>query len=247
MLLVPIADGEKKKAQGFCGDTIQYLHINSNRICIRWGHPFQLTGSPEAKCWIAFCLTRANLYGKNRAYNFHMKHGNKESFWYGFNITAIILIILFLLSIPLFTVWAQYQKTVSMSIETSSALVNGPATFFVEISNGEETPLNAVEFELHFDPEALLITSIVPEPALCEERFIITNKINHASGTLIFQCGTVTPFTGKEGRIATIYAIPLSLGTSSIAFASSTTHVLAHDGYGTDVTAERKDLIFTAI
>ncbi len=193
-------------------------------------------------------LTENNLNGKNRAYNLHMKHSNKESFWYGFNVTAIVLIILFLLSIPLFTVWAQYQKTVSISVENQfAAKVNDTAIFSVEIDNDSETPLNAVEFELHFDPTVLLVTSLVPEPTLCEERFVITNKIDHASGTLTFQCGTVTPFTGKTGRIAIINAIPLSLGTSSITFASSTTHVLAHDGYGTDVTAERKDLVFTSI
>jgi hypothetical protein len=193
-------------------------------------------------------LTKNSSNGRNRAYNLHMKHSNKESFWYGFNITATILIILFLLSIPLFTVWAQYQKTVDMSIRSSNATkVSSPAVFSVEISNESETPLNAVEFELHYDPKTLLITSVTPHPTLCEDRFIITNEIDHASGTVIFQCGTVTPFSGKAGSIATINAIPISFGTSSITFASSTTHVLAHDGYGTDVTDERKPFIFTSI
>jgi len=177
-----------------------------------------------------------------------MKHSNKGSFWYGFNITAIILILLFLLSIPLFTVWAQYQKTVDISLESQFAPeVSKPAIFSVEIHNDTETPLNAVEFELHFDPKTLFVTSLVPESTLCEERFIITNRIDYASGTVTFQCGTVTPFTGKTGSIAKINAIPISLGTSSITFASSTTHVLAHDGYGTDVTDERKPLTFTSI
>jgi hypothetical protein len=43
MLLVPIADGEKKKAQGFCGDTIQYLPLNSNRMCTNAMDEFDLS------------------------------------------------------------------------------------------------------------------------------------------------------------------------------------------------------------
>lgn len=188
------------------------------------------------------------LSGRNRAYNPYMKQRDTHSFWYGFNVTAIILIVLFLLSIPLFSVLAEFQKTVSINVNASLVTkVSIPTSFSVDIINEAETPLNAVEFELHYDPKSLRITDVIPQSTLCEERFIISNTIDHASGTIFFQCGTVIPFTGKSGNLAKINAIPLSSGTSSITFASSTTHVLAHDGYGTDVTAERKDLVFTSL
>lgn len=176
-----------------------------------------------------------------------MKVNDKQSFRYGFNLTATVLIILFILSIPLFSAVAQYYKTVDITVVAPTASVSIPTVFTVQIENKQQTPLNAIEFELQYDPTMLVVTQVIPQRTLCEERFIITNSINHASGTIVFQCGTVTPYSGKTGTIATIHATALTAGTSSLMFASSTTHVLAHDGYGTDATANRTGISFTAI
>jgi hypothetical protein len=173
-----------------------------------------------------------------------MEKQTKHGFWYGFNLAAIILIVLFILGIPLLYAFAEFLTSVDLSLKQESTVtLLTPAVFTLEINNTESTPLNAVEFELSYDPQAILITSIEPSTALCEERFVITNEINHASGTTLFQCGTVTPFSDTEGVIATIHAIPLRSGTTTLTFGEQT-HVLAHDGLGTDVTRERESITF---
>ena len=177
----------------------------------------------------------------------HMKKEHRRGFLYAFNITAFILIVLFAITTTLLHAFETLTQNVNMHIEgagASSLLV--PTTFSVAITNASTTPLNAVEFELHFDPKAVHLTSINPLPTLCEDRFIITNSINNASGTALFQCGTVTPFRGSAGVIATINAIPLRTGTSSMRF-GTTTHVLAHDGLGSDVTGIKTGYIVSTI
>ena len=176
-----------------------------------------------------------------------MEQRQKRGFWYGFNIAAITLIALFLLGLPLFQAFASFLQSVDLqAVQNEPAFAYVPTTFTIEVSNEEAAALNAVEFELSYDPEAVLITSITPHQTLCEERFVISNRIHHASGTALFQCGTITPFTQMRGTIATVHAIPLQSGTTTISF-GDTTHVLAHDGYGTDKTRALYDLVFSAI
>jgi len=177
-----------------------------------------------------------------------MKNGNNHGFWYAFNLTAIILIIFFVFAVPFLYAFVQFAQSVDLKATQTQgdASLLLPTTFTVEIENTSKTPLNAVEFQLHYDPKALMVTQITPLWTLCEERFIITNTINNASGTAFFQCGTVTPFSEVSGVIAIIHTIPLASGTSSVSFGTQT-HVLAHDGYGTNVTKETHDLIFTTL
>jgi hypothetical protein len=176
-----------------------------------------------------------------------MEKGTQHGFWYSFNLAAIILIILFLLGIPLVFAFAEFIQSVDLSAtQRTPAAAFIPTTFTIEVANTQNTPLNAVEFELQYDPQALLITSIIPHDTLCEEQFIIANTFDNASGTALFQCGTIAPFTQKEGTVATVHAIPLSSGTTSILF-GELTHVIAHDGFGTDVTRERNGLAFTSL
>lgn len=178
----------------------------------------------------------------------HMKNSHRHGFWYAFNLTAFILIVLFAIAAPLLHAFELIKESVDIHATqaTKAALLHVPTSFTVDIQNGSSTLLNAAEFELHYDPNALLVTSIVPHSTLCEDRFIITNAIDNASGTALFQCGTVTPFAGKAGTIATVYVTPLVSGTSSVTFGTST-HVLAHDGMGTDATRKVSNLVFSTI
>jgi hypothetical protein len=170
-----------------------------------------------------------------------MKNFTGGGFWQGFNVTAGILIVFFLALVPLVRAYQDFKESVDMGL-----IQTATSTFAVVIDNAQNTPLNAVEFELHFDPTKIQITDIISTGVLCEDRFIITNRISNASGTTLFQCGTVTPFTNKTGTIATVYTKPIEIGTSTITF-GETTHVLAHDGYGTDATRERTNLVFTSL
>jgi hypothetical protein len=176
-----------------------------------------------------------------------MEHHHKHGFWYGFNLTAIILIIFFVIGIPLLFALANFVQSVDITAtQTQQTDAYLPTSFTIDITNASNTPLNAVEFELNYDPAKLQITQIVPHSTLCEERFVLANTFNNASGTALFQCGTVTPFKGSHGVIATVHTTPLVSGTSTISFGTFT-HVLAHDGFGTDVTKDRTPLIFTAL
>ncbi len=174
-----------------------------------------------------------------------MQHSNKQSFWHGFNIAAIIIVTLFALGIPLLHTIASILESVDIkALQTDEAYLYSPTTFTIAVSNELSSPLNAIEFELNYNPKELLITKIEPHTPLCEERFLIQNVIDTASGTASFQCGTITPFEGTDGTIATIHAIPLVSGTSTVTFGTRT-NVLAHDGYGTNLTRTRSDLIFS--
>lgn len=105
------------------------------------------------------------------------------------------------------------------------------------------TPLNAAEIEFFFDPSHVQIENLSIAATLCEERFVITKEVDNDIGRIFYQCGTVTPFAGTSTTLATLTITPLAVGTSTIAFGTDT-NVLAHDGYGTNVTKERIDSQF---
>lgn len=177
----------------------------------------------------------------------YMKREEKHALWNGLNITTVVFIIIFAIMFPLFFVFAEFAQSVDIKATqatTTHAYVQ--TSFTINIINESNTPLNVVELELNYDPNALFIIGIIPHTTLCEERFMMTNSFDNASGTAFFLCGTITPFTQNEGVVATVYAIPLSSGTSSVTFGAST-RVLAHDGYGTDATRERGEFIFTTL
>ena len=176
-----------------------------------------------------------------------MKNKRGRGFWYGFNTTALILSFFFLFLVPLLQAYIDFSHSVNMSMqqpERGTPFTEMPVRITLE--NTSHTPLNAVEFELTYNPKELHITKVIPLRTLCEDRFVITNSFNNASGTSLFQCGTITPFTNATGTIAIIYVMPLIQGTTSLGF-GSTTHVLAHDGYGTDATKERNGITLTSL
>lgn len=176
-----------------------------------------------------------------------MNARNNNSFWYGFNLTAVILTGFFLLLVPVLQAYINYSQSVDMGMyQSDTSFMNTETPVAITIDNTSQIPLNAVEFELLYNPKELQITKIVPLSTLCEERFILTNTINNASGTSLFQCGTISPFSNTTGTLALVYAIPLLQGTTSLRF-GSTTHVLAHDGYGTDATKNRVGITLTSL
>lgn len=177
-----------------------------------------------------------------------MKQTSTFGFWYGFNITSAILIPCFFLLIPLLYAFEHFAQSVDITLEQQGvAFINQETVLAITLTNASGTPLNAAEFEINFDPKAVTIQSIIPEHDLCEERFILTNNVQNASGSASFACGTITPFSDKTGTIARIHVIPLAVGTSSIYFTASSTQVLAHDGQGTDATRKLQNLVFTTL
>lgn len=160
-----------------------------------------------------------------------MKTSARGQFWYTFNILALILSVFFILFVPVVQGFEDFRQTVDIFLKGGNTETD---TYTIEIGNASSTPLNAIEFELSYNPKEITITEIVSHGVLCEERFIITNAIDNKNGTALFQCGTVTPFINATGTVATIYTKRRS-NDASLTF-GTTTHVLAHDGYGTDAT-----------
>ena len=177
-----------------------------------------------------------------------MAKQHDSGFLKGFNITALLLTVCFLFFAPLLQAFVGFAESVDVSLtQEIPAQVFVATDIRVTLTNASNTPLNAIGFEIHYDPKALQVTKITPHNTLCEEQFIIDNTINNASGTVSFACGTITPFTEIIGTAATLQVIPLTSGTSTLSFATTTTHVLVHDGFGTDATRARHDLVFSAM
>ena len=175
-----------------------------------------------------------------------MKHTLKNTFWYGFNITALALIAGFIVLTPFVYGFEQLSKTVDVYLTpTVNTATADSFVFTVDITNASSTPLNAAEFELIFNPKEISLIKIVPERTLCEDQFLITNTVDNQSGTALFQCGTLAPFTAATGTIATVYAHILTTNTVNIRF-GTTTHILAHDGYGTDVTRSTQTALISS-
>lgn len=113
----------------------------------------------------------------------------------------------------------------------------------IELTNNE-TILNAGEIEVFFDPAQLIVTAINISSALCEPRFVITKEIDNKNGRIFYQCGTITPFTRPTTTLATVTVLPQHTGTSSLVFGTNT-HLLAHDGKGTNVLQRFKNTFYT--
>ena len=187
-------------------------------------------------------------YGIKMASSKNMKNQSDNGFWKGFNTTALLLTFCFLFFAPLLQAFVDFRESVDLSlIQEVPSQVFVATDITVTLTNASSTPLNAVEFEIHYNPKALQVTKITPHHTLCEEQFVIESTINNASGTVSFACGTITPFTGIKGTVATLQITPLTSGTSTLTFSTTTTHVLAYDGYGTDATKGRQNLILRTI
>jgi len=115
-------------------------------------------------------------------------------------------------------------------------------TIEVKVS-GNEGLLNAAEVEILFDPTHLQVDTLVIEETICEDRFVITKEIDNATGRVFYQCGTISPLDYSSATIATLIVSPYKAGQSDITF-GDTTNVLAHDGYGSNMTKERLTSVF---
>ena len=161
----------------------------------------------------------------------------------GFMIAALVLIPIFgsMFFFAVLVNAAEYLAPApTVNIEAAQRTDNT-----IDILLSDNTgPINAAEVELQFDPSYIYVSDLTIAPELCEERFVITKVIDNEIGRIFYQCGTVTPFTGTSTVLATLEVTPLALGTSTLSFATSSTNILAHDGYGSNVTKQRLDGLY---
>ncbi len=127
-----------------------------------------------------------------------------------------------------------YLVTAEQTAETGNYFV---ADVFI---TNDQTPLNAMEAEIYFDPDLFAVTDFAFGTSLCENRFILDNVIDNANGRLHMSCGTITPFSGNAAIFGTITAIPLKSGITNLTFGEQT-HVHVHDGLGTEIVRDTYD------
>ena len=78
-----------------------------------------------------------------------MKHTHKYGFWYGFNITAVLLIPFFLFLVPILHAYQEFAQSVDLHLEqTGTAIVQQEIALSITMDNENATPLNAIEFEI---------------------------------------------------------------------------------------------------
>jgi hypothetical protein len=169
-----------------------------------------------------------------------MQKVHRKGFWFGFNVTALTILCVLMLLIPLLRVFASFTEKVDIFLNATAATsTTGIVVFEITAQNPQNALLNAAEFSLTFDPKKLQIMRVVPGTALCEERFLFNNVIDNKIGTVNLQCGTLTPSSEHTSVIATLYAKRLTKKPIFPGF-SKETRVLAHDGFGTDLTGSNR-------
>lgn len=152
-------------------------------------------------------------------------------FWRSYLITAVAGLVL----LPLATdAFIDYHGQAVDIYATSTVTAAGAPAVAIQALNTDALAVNAFEIELSFDPAQLQLSSSTVASPLCEDRFVISNHVDNERGTALIQCGTITPFTGTSTTLA-VFSMTNATNTSSLTFGSRT-NILAHDGYGTNVT-----------
>lgn len=108
------------------------------------------------------------------------------------------------------------------------------------VITNDQTPLNAMEAEVYFDPTLFAVVDFTFGSSLCNDLFVIDRVIDNETGHLHMSCGTLEPFTGNATVFGTITAVPLKEGVTELTFGEQT-HVHVHDGLGTEIARDTYD------
>lgn len=97
--------------------------------------------------------------------------------------------------------------------------------------------VNAYELQISYDPTRHEVLSVVPASSACEDRFVISRKIDQQAGTIYLACGTITPPpVGQPVPLASIVFKRSATETLPlIAVDTTSSAVYQHDGQGTRV------------
>lgn len=136
---------------------------------------------------------------------------------------------------------SEFFKSIETDV-TITPYVKNSHTIEILLTNNS-IPLNAAEVELFFDPTQLIVTDLKIAESICQQHFVITKYVNNENGKIFYQCGTVNPFSGSSTVLATLSVMPVKTGTSTLYFGKNT-HLLAHDGYGTNVLTHINESVY---
>lgn len=145
-----------------------------------------------------------------------------------FSVLAIIL------TLPVFGTAEYTHPTPILHITEIPDGSLSTTTYAIELINNSAS-LNMFEFEVEFSNADVELTALDIASDLCEERFTVQNEIDTIAGNWHVACGTITPHTAAQTRLATFSLTTKTSQASAVVFGEST-HFYLHDGKGTEIT-----------
>lgn len=179
------------------------------------------------------------------ALRYHLRSRGEERSWRYYVLLVIVAIPVLALSLCAF--YAQnsgflkleripyilYNSTIRLQPESGIYDMDFDQRMSVIVDTGDES-INAVQVELVFDPEAVLIKSLNTDASACS--YVIENTIDQKAGRARLNCVVLHPEVGRQSiKIAEAIVHPKHKGTFSLSFDPEETKVLANDGLGTNV------------
>ncbi|EKD56999.1 MAG: hypothetical protein ACD_58C00030G0003 [uncultured bacterium] len=160
-------------------------------------------------------------------------------------LNSIILLILALGSVGLIFLEIKALRSFGFPITPKTATILIPTEkqyllgeifpLNLEVA-GIETPINAMQIDLAFDPQFLQVIEISKLNSFAT--IFIQEEINNTLGFVRLSGGLPNPgFEGPVGKFATVYFQTQKPGTVEVRFLSSSL-ILANDGRGTNVLKE---------
>jgi len=150
------------------------------------------------------------------------------------SVISVCAFFILLWSIPPYTNARTEDFSHTLSYGSSTPLVNETKYTLPILFHNDGTPVNAARMVLHFNPELISVDEFRITEALCEPSFVITQSIDNTSGKVLYECGTISPFSGTTTALAHLTIAPKTEAHTTLGF-GTTTSVHAHNGFGTDV------------
>ena len=149
-------------------------------------------------------------------------------------LLGILIICLFIL-LPA----KSFAAGALMSLSSSAGVYSSgkDLTTSLIINSGGGQGINAAESVVKFDPKQLKVKKIDKTGSIFE-LWPKGPKIDNVKGTITFDGGRPTAFKATAGLVFKITFTPQKAGTFNIKIASSTSYILAADGYATNILAE---------
>jgi hypothetical protein len=140
-------------------------------------------------------------------------------------------------SVALTPEYSMYNSTISFQPDANLVRENTEQVISIETKSGGEA-VNVVSAEVLFDPRKAEILEISTARSFCEKEFFLERDIDNGAGRAQITCVLPSPGFAGDGVLADLIIRPLSIGTFSLTFGTST-QVLANDGLGTSVLRDQ--------
>lgn len=128
--------------------------------------------------------------------------------------------------------YALYNSTIRLQPDFGIYNIETEQRYSVFVDSGDES-INAVGFEILFDPKAVEVKTIDTTNSSCS--YVINTHIDQDAGLASLSCVILDKGLGQRSfQIADIVLVPKRTGTFKLGF-SENTRILADDGLGTDV------------